>query len=142
LAEHIVVGGLGATPVGTPEMVADEMERWVREADVDGFNIAYAILPQTFTDVIELLLPELRKRGIFWDDYAVDGGSYRENLYEVKGRSHPPLDHPATAVAWDPPVNEGKGLKGVNGVNGYANGINGFAEEAEEVLDPIKMQFG
>ena len=39
LAEHIMVGGLGATSVGTPEMIADEMERWVREGDVDGFNI-------------------------------------------------------------------------------------------------------
>ena len=39
LAEHIMVGGLGAMCVGTPERVADEMERWVREGDVDGFNI-------------------------------------------------------------------------------------------------------
>lgn len=39
LAEHIMVGGLGATCVGTPEKVADEMERWVREGGVDGFNI-------------------------------------------------------------------------------------------------------
>lgn len=39
LAQHIMVGGLGATSVGTPEMVADEMERWVREGDVDGFNV-------------------------------------------------------------------------------------------------------
>jgi alkanesulfonate monooxygenase SsuD/methylene tetrahydromethanopterin reductase-like flavin-dependent oxidoreductase (luciferase family) len=39
LAEHIMVGGLGATCVGTPEVVADEMERWVEEGGVDGFNI-------------------------------------------------------------------------------------------------------
>lgn len=39
LAENIIVGGLGATVVGTPAHVADEMERWVREGDVDGFNI-------------------------------------------------------------------------------------------------------
>lgn len=39
VGEHITVGGLGATPVGTPEQIADEMERWVREADVDGFNL-------------------------------------------------------------------------------------------------------
>jgi FMN-dependent oxidoreductase (nitrilotriacetate monooxygenase family) len=39
LAQHIYVGGLGAIAVGTPEHVADEFERWVREADVDGFNI-------------------------------------------------------------------------------------------------------
>lgn len=40
VAKHITVGGLGATVVGTPEQVADEFERWVVEADVDGFNIA------------------------------------------------------------------------------------------------------
>jgi alkanesulfonate monooxygenase SsuD/methylene tetrahydromethanopterin reductase-like flavin-dependent oxidoreductase (luciferase family) len=39
VAKHITVGGLGATVVGTPSQVADEFERWVREADVDGFNI-------------------------------------------------------------------------------------------------------
>lgn len=39
LAEYICVGGLGFTPVGTAELVADEMEQWIAEADVDGFNI-------------------------------------------------------------------------------------------------------
>jgi alkanesulfonate monooxygenase SsuD/methylene tetrahydromethanopterin reductase-like flavin-dependent oxidoreductase (luciferase family) len=46
LAEHIMVGGLGATSVGTPQMVADEMERWVREGDVDGFNIVSNCKPR------------------------------------------------------------------------------------------------
>ena len=107
LAEHIMVGGLGATPVGTPEEVADEMERWVREADVDGFNIAYAILPATFADTIELLLPEMRRRGIFWDDYAVPGGTYRENLQTRRGQQWPLETHPASQYAWDaPPVTD------------------------------------
>jgi len=39
VAKHITVGGLGATVVGTPAQVADEFERWVEEADVDGFNV-------------------------------------------------------------------------------------------------------
>ncbi len=39
LARHLMVGGLGATVVGTPVQVADEFERWVEEGDVDGFNI-------------------------------------------------------------------------------------------------------
>ena len=39
MAQHITVGGLGATVVGTAAHVADEFERWVEEADVDGFNI-------------------------------------------------------------------------------------------------------
>ena len=39
----LAVGGLGATCVGTAEKVADEMERWVNEGDVDGFNIVSRI---------------------------------------------------------------------------------------------------
>jgi hypothetical protein len=51
-------------------------------------------------DVVELLLPELRKRGLFWDDYTVKGGTYRENLYGKKGVSAPPEDHPASKYQW------------------------------------------
>jgi hypothetical protein len=61
---------------------------------------AYALKPGTFVDVIELLLPELRKRGLFQDDYAVPGGTYRENLYGQKGLTAPPLDHPAAKYQW------------------------------------------
>lgn len=39
VARHLMVGGLGATVVGTPVQVADEFEKWVDEGDVDGFNI-------------------------------------------------------------------------------------------------------
>ncbi|PCG97313.1 Hypothetical protein PENO1_063980 [Penicillium occitanis (nom. inval.)] len=80
VAQHITVGGLGTTSVGTPEQVADELERWVAEANVDGFNFVYALKPGSFVDIIELLLPDLRRRGLFWNDYAVDGGTYRENF--------------------------------------------------------------
>ncbi|KAI0128384.1 luciferase-like domain-containing protein [Xylariales sp. AK1849] len=100
VANHIKIGGLGATVIGTPEHVADEMERWVREADVDGFNLAYALMPASFEDVIEHLLPVLRKRELFWDDYAVDGGTYRENLLGKQGVSRPPADHPAAQYHW------------------------------------------
>ncbi len=100
VANHIKVGGLGATVVGSPDRVADEMERWVAEADVDGFNLAYALMPHTFRDVVDLLLPVLRARGIFWDDYAVPGGTYRENLYARPGLARPPADHPAAAYHW------------------------------------------
>lgn len=100
VANHIKIGGLGATIVGTPEKVADEMERWVKEADVDGFNLAYALMPKTFEDVVDLLLPVLRERGLFWEDYAVPGGTYRENLYGRTGVARPPEDHPAAAYHW------------------------------------------
>lgn len=40
LGEQMAFCGFGPMPVGTPEMVADVMEKWVNEADIDGFNIA------------------------------------------------------------------------------------------------------
>lgn len=38
VAEHVSLGGNGPLFVGTPVQVADSLETWVREADVDGFN--------------------------------------------------------------------------------------------------------
>lgn len=59
-------------------------------------------MPQTFEDVVELLVPELRRRGIFWEDYAVTGGTYRENLTANPGQKEPPSGHPAGKVIWRP----------------------------------------
>ena len=93
-------GGGGPPKPGTAEQVADEMERWVNEADVDGFNIAYALYPRTFEEVGAKLLPVLRERGLFWEDYAVPGGTYRENIAGRKGAARPAEDHPAAKWHW------------------------------------------
>ena len=74
LGLKIAVGGFHPTPVGTPEMVADVMQSWIDEADVDGFNMAYISNPGSFEDIVELLVPELRKRGMMFEDYAVQIG--------------------------------------------------------------------
>ncbi|KAH9826536.1 putative xenobiotic compound monooxygenase, DszA family [Teratosphaeria destructans] len=100
VARHLMIGGLGATVVGTPEQVADEMQRWVDEADVDGFNMPYAVFPSSFEDIVELLVPELRARGMFWEDYAVPGGTYRENFYGRKGQKQPLEEHVASSYRW------------------------------------------
>ncbi|CAG9940238.1 unnamed protein product [Clonostachys rosea f. rosea IK726] len=100
VAEHVSLGGNGPLFVGTPSQVADSLETWVREADVDGFNFGYVLFPQSFKDIAELLVPELRQRGLFWDDYAVPGGTYRENFYEEAGRAYPPPDHTAAKYHW------------------------------------------
>jgi len=65
VAEVASIGGLGPVGVGSPSTVADELERWVREADVDGFNLVYVTSPGTFEDVVDLLVPELRRRGLY-----------------------------------------------------------------------------
>ncbi|KAJ0276478.1 hypothetical protein CBS470a_010766 [Colletotrichum nupharicola] len=100
IAEHVSIGGNGPIFVGTAAQVADGLETWIAEADVDGFNFAYALFPQSFKDIIDLLLPELRRRGLFWDDYAVPGGTYRENFYRKKGQSGPLDEHVASSYRW------------------------------------------
>lgn len=76
-------------------------------------------MPQSFKDIIELLLPELRKRGLFWSDYAVPGGTYRENLTGVAGQNEPTPDHPAHAYIWR------NGPKSSNIVSGGSNSAYG-----------------
>lgn len=63
LARFVAVGGRGPVLAGSPETVADELERFAEEADVDGFNLMYATMPGTFADVVDHLVPELARRG-------------------------------------------------------------------------------
>ncbi|MEO6115798.1 MAG: 5,10-methylene tetrahydromethanopterin reductase, partial [Pseudolysinimonas sp.] len=54
-------------------------QEWVDETDVDGFNLAYAITPGTFEDVVEHVIPVLRERGAYPSEYVP--GSLREKLH-------------------------------------------------------------
>ena len=63
---------------GTPEQIADELERW-QDAGVDGINIINAILPGSYTDFIDGVLPELHRRGLAQSEYAP--GTLREKLF-------------------------------------------------------------
>lgn len=100
IAEYLVLGGNGAKVIGSVQTVADELERWVEVGDVDGFNFSYASIPETFDDIIEFLVPELRRRGLFWEDYAVPGGTFRENMYAKEGQNRLPTEHPGTKYVW------------------------------------------
>lgn len=64
--------------VGTPVEVVDQLEEWFESGAADGFNILAPIFPQGLDDVIELVLPELRRRGLF--RYEYEGRTLRENL--------------------------------------------------------------
>jgi alkanesulfonate monooxygenase len=78
--------------IAAPEEVADELIAWVEETDVDGFNLAYAVAPETFADFVDLVAPELQRRGRYKQDYAP--GTLREKLYG-QGRARLGADHPA-----------------------------------------------
>lgn len=76
------------------------MERWVREADVDGFNLSPVVQPQSWHDIVELLVPELQRRGIYWDDYEMPGGTLRENA-QGRGNSRLRSDHIGSTYVFD-----------------------------------------
>lgn len=62
-------GGGHRIVVGTPEQIADDMERWFRSGAADGFNVMPDVLPSGFEDVADQLIPELQRRGLFRQDY-------------------------------------------------------------------------
>ncbi len=84
LGIRMALGGLHPCPVGTPADIADMMQEWVTDADVDGFNIGSVTNPGSWEDVVDLLVPVLQERGLMWKDYAVPGGTFRENLLGCK----------------------------------------------------------
>jgi alkanesulfonate monooxygenase len=94
VAEFVGIGGMGAIVVGSPTSVADQLEAWMAETDIDGFNLAYAVTPETFSDFTELIVPELQRREVFKKSYSP--GTLREKLYG-SGRRLLPENHPAAA---------------------------------------------
>lgn len=64
--------------VGTPSQIADVMEERFENYGADGFNIMAPIMPGGLADFIELVVPELRRRGLFRTEY--EGTTLRENL--------------------------------------------------------------
>ena len=66
---------------------------WVEATDVDGFNLAYAVTPESFEDFVGLVVPELQRRGVYKRDYRP--GTLREKLFGP-GRARLSSPHPAT----------------------------------------------
>jgi len=73
------VGGYsGLGFVGTPKTIADEMEEWLHTEAADGFNIMFSSVPDGLDDFVNLVVPELQRRGLFRRAY--EGKTLRENL--------------------------------------------------------------
>ena len=69
-------GGLGM--LGTPQMIADQMEEWLVGEACDGFNVMFPYLPGGLDDFVDKVVPELQRRGLFRKEY--EGRTLRENL--------------------------------------------------------------
>ncbi|WP_235907916.1 LLM class flavin-dependent oxidoreductase [Siccirubricoccus phaeus] len=69
---------------GTPVQIADQMEDWYRSGACDGFNCDMPVQPRCLEDFVNLVVPELQKRGIFRREY--EGATLRERM----GLKRPP----------------------------------------------------
>ena len=63
---------------GTPARVADQMESWFHAEACDGFVLAATHMPGAYEDFVNLVVPELQRRGLFRREYAE--GTLRDNL--------------------------------------------------------------
>jgi FMN-dependent oxidoreductase (nitrilotriacetate monooxygenase family) len=72
------INGWGASVIGTPEQIADEIEDWFTAQASDGFVLGDSGLPGQFDDFVEQVVPLLRKRGLFRHEYT--GSTLRGHL--------------------------------------------------------------
>jgi alkanesulfonate monooxygenase SsuD/methylene tetrahydromethanopterin reductase-like flavin-dependent oxidoreductase (luciferase family) len=63
---------------GTPTKIADILEKWFVEGAADGFNILPAYFPGAFAEFVDLVIPELQRRGLFRREY--EGKTLREHF--------------------------------------------------------------
>lgn len=94
IAEYIGIGGTSPVIVGGPETCADELESWINETGIDGFNVAHAVKYQDIADFAQYVVPELQRRGVMKTE--PEAATLRENLFGA-GHSRLANDHPGAA---------------------------------------------
>jgi len=78
LYEHIAGGRGHLELVGSVEQVADVLQAWLEQEAADGFNVMAPTFPDGLTDLVDLLIPELQRRGIYRTEY--EGTTLRDHL--------------------------------------------------------------
>jgi FMN-dependent oxidoreductase (nitrilotriacetate monooxygenase family) len=93
-AQFIALGGRGPVLIGSPASVCDQLEHWFDQGGIDGFNLASAVANETFQDVVDLIVPELQRRGRYRTAYS--DGTLRHKLLGRGDRLAP--SHPGAQV--------------------------------------------
>lgn len=99
-ARFVGLGGRGPVITGDAATVADELVAWVDETGIDGFNLTFALAPETMQDVVRLVVPELQRRGRYRTAYGP--GSLRAKLFGQGPRL--PAEHAARRLRLDAPL--------------------------------------
>jgi FMN-dependent oxidoreductase (nitrilotriacetate monooxygenase family) len=101
LLDQHALGGRYITLIGSPEQVADELESWIAETGLDGFNLTRIVTPESYEDFIDLVIPELQRRGSYKTAY--EDGTLREKLFE-EGSARLPERHAGASYRTLTPV--------------------------------------
>ena len=80
MLEQMSLGGRYAPIVGSPSQVADELQSWIDETGIDGFNLTRTVMPESFEDFVDWVVPELQNRGVYKEDYD-PAPTLREKLF-------------------------------------------------------------
>lgn len=78
------LGSRYPTLVGDASSIADELESWVADVGIDGFNLSRTVTPESYDDFIDIVVPELQNRGSYKTAYAE--GSLRHKLFGAGDR--------------------------------------------------------
>ncbi len=81
--------------IGTPAQIVDHMEHWFNNGAADGFNILAAHMPGGLEDFVDMVVPEMQRRGLYRTAY--EGSTLRENLGVVRPSSRYDRSHSAAA---------------------------------------------
>ncbi|MYN40127.1 NtaA/DmoA family FMN-dependent monooxygenase [Duganella sp. FT109W] len=79
-AQFIGLGGRGPVLVGDPVQIADQLEAWQDDTGIDGFNLAFAVAHESMRDVVDLIVPELQRRGRYRTEYTP--GTLRDKVLQ------------------------------------------------------------
>jgi alkanesulfonate monooxygenase len=67
--ERILPSMGGNIAKGNPSQVADILEAWYTQKGCDGFVLSMPVQPRALRDFVELVVPELQRRGLFRTEY-------------------------------------------------------------------------
>ena len=95
---YVGVKGLSSVLVGDARQVADQLESWLDETGIDGFNLAFAVAHDSMADVVTHIVPELQRRGRYRTAY--EEGSLRHKVFGQGPRL--PADHAGRQVSIAP----------------------------------------
>lgn len=74
----LLEGGPNRELIGTPEQIADVLEKWFTQGAADGFMFIAPVLPQGLEAFVDKVIPLLQERGLYRHDY--EGDTLREHL--------------------------------------------------------------